>query len=128
MLVTVPPVLFIVTSLPITLVAMFVPPVSLIVPLVVMQGLPTALSASTQMLVTVPLPPVASMVTVVPETLVVTFVPPVKVRVPADVMAVPVPESAAGVMLVTVPLPPPPVPLLAYVIWPLEFTVRSVLV
>ena len=112
MLVTVPPVLFIVTSLPITLVAMFVPPVSLIVPLVVMQGLPTALSASTQMLVTVPLP-VASMVTVVPETLVVQFVPPVKVRVPLVVIAVPVPESAAGVMLVTVPLPPPPLPLLA---------------
>ena len=115
MLVTVPPVLLIVTSFPITLVEIFVPPVSLIVPLVVMHGLPTALSASTQTLVTVPLPPppVASIVTVVPDTLVLTFVPPAKVRVPLVVIAVPVPESAAGVMSVTVPLPPPPVPLLA---------------
>jgi len=45
-----------------------------------------------------------SMVTVVPDTEVVTRVPPVKVRVPLLVIAVPLPESAAGVMLVTVPL------------------------
>ena len=55
--------------------------------------------------VTVPEPPpVASIVTVLPVTEVVTFVPPVKVKLPDVVMAVPVPESAAGVIEVTVPV------------------------
>ena len=42
-------------------------------------------------------------VMVVPLTEVVQFVPPETVNVPVDVIAVPEPESAAGVMLVTVP-------------------------
>ena len=42
-------------------------------------------------------------VIVVPLTEVVTFVPPSTVKVPLEVIAVPEPESAAGVMLVTVP-------------------------
>jgi hypothetical protein len=45
-------------------------------------------------------------VTVVPDTAVVTFVPPVNVSVPELVIAVPEPESAAGVIDVTVPVPP----------------------
>jgi len=40
---------------------------------------------------------------VVPLTEVVQFVPPETVKVPVLVIAVPDPESAAGVMLVTVP-------------------------
>ena len=49
-------------------------------------------------------------VMVVPDTDDSTsFVVPETVSVPAAVMAVPDPESAAGVMLVTVPDPPPPV-------------------
>ena len=46
-------------------------------------------------------------VTVVPLTEVVTFVPPVNVNVPAEVMAVPLPESAPNVIEVTVPEPDP---------------------